>query len=502
MTVAFCVLALWGRWAVTDIHCRLTSLVENQLPASQAISKINTTLRAWNYAALNSVLEGHAKQAESFLQEVAVREDAAYQQITALREVPWLPSEGHRLLDDVHLTLEEAARLHHEFMHLESEGRREEAVVLYREQLRSRTDRLEAAMADLRTLRETLLADAVQAARYRLDQVAHTAYWIIGLTFLGTVLVAFTSAQRISRGVSAAVQAADEVAREVLHCRLSSAGGTDEAAYLKNHVSAMRAALEASFAERGLMEQHLRRLDAELAHAARLSTMGEMASGMAHELNQPLAAIAAYTQACLERAAGDQLQTENLRGTLQKTAAQAQRAGTIVRRMRDFVRREPARPALLDLNDTVREALSLADFEVRRNGVRVEFVEGRPAPLVWADRIELEQVIINLIRNGIEAMAASDEGHRRLWIRTAVVGDSEVRVTVVDSGVGLPAEHRRNLFKPFFTTKPNGLGMGLAVSRSLVEARGGRLWAEPNPEGGAGFTFSLPHGKVGYGHHG
>lgn len=231
-----------------------------------------------------------------------------------------------------------------------------------------------------------------------------------------------------------------------------------------------------------------RRHREEMEHGARLALLGEMASSLAHEINQPLAAIANYASGCQRRIAAG-TDAEGVAEAVHRIAGQAERAAGIVKRMRAFVRKRIPEPQLLDLNEPVREALGLFQATAARLGVSLATRLAEPLPKVRADRVQMEQVVLNLLKNAADAMAALPT--RRLTIATAP-GATGIEVAVSDSGPGLAPEARQHLFEPFFTTKPDGLGLGLSLSRSIVEAHGGHLWAEDAPEGGACFRFTIP----------
>ncbi len=242
--------------------------------------------------------------------------------------------------------------------------------------------------------------------------------------------------------------------------------------------------------ERKEARERARQQEEKLAATARLVTMGEMASALAHELNQPLAAIAGYTTGSLNLlAAGGP--APGVEEALRKAAQQAQRAGQIIRRVHEFVRqREPTRQAVR-LNATVEEAVGFAEAEARKRQVRISLALAEDAPELQADPVLLQQVLLNLIRNGMDAMAATPAGERRLEVTVSRAGPA-VAVAVADRGCGLTPEVRDRMFQPFFTTKAGGMGMGLHICRSVMETHGGRVWAEPNPGGGTVFAFSLP----------
>ncbi|HUW84903.1 MAG TPA: PAS domain-containing protein [Phycisphaerae bacterium] len=234
-----------------------------------------------------------------------------------------------------------------------------------------------------------------------------------------------------------------------------------------------------------------RHLD-ELAHVARVNTMGEMASALSHELSQPLAAIAAYTQGCIRRLRSAQGDPHEMIEPMEQVTKQAQRAGEIIRRLRAFVRRTDPHRSTVDINELVREGAALDEADVRQANVSLHFDLTPDLPLVLADPVEIEQVVLNLLRNGIEAMDATEPGHRRLVLQTSRSADKHIEVAVADTGRGLPPTLQDRIFEPFVTTKPRGMGMGLSISRSIIEAHGGRLWVTPNAERGVTFHFSLP----------
>ncbi len=258
-----------------------------------------------------------------------------------------------------------------------------------------------------------------------------------------------------------------------------------------NHVYRI-AGLAEDITARKLAEDQLRRQQVELAKMARLSLAVELASNMAHELNQPLAAIVAYTQACVTLLRQDQTDPRILTGTLEEVAHQAMRAGGIIRHLRDLVRKHPTTQIALDLNALIRSVVHYAQSELRLNDtvLRLELTE--PLPAVLADDIQIQLVVLYLLRNAIEAMHQTEIGARELTIRTAPAEANTVQVTLRDTGHGLTTEADDRLFQPFFTTKPGGMGLSLSVSRSIIESQGGRLWATPNPDRGAAFHFTLP----------
>jgi two-component system, LuxR family, sensor kinase FixL len=242
---------------------------------------------------------------------------------------------------------------------------------------------------------------------------------------------------------------------------------------------------------RRLAEERLRELQSELIHVTRLSAMGEMASALAHELNQPLTAIINYAQAT--RRLVDVVDAERraaLVNLLEKTSQQASRAGQIIHRLRQFIAKGETERALEDVNAVVEEASALALIGTAGRGIAVRREFSRDLPPVLIDKIQIHQVITNLIRNSVDALAAVQL--REILIRTRRAGPHEVEIAIADTGPGLEPEVAGRLFQPFVTTKPGGMGIGLSICRSIVEAHGGKLWVSENPGGGAVFAMRLP----------
>jgi len=265
-------------------------------------------------------------------------------------------------------------------------------------------------------------------------------------------------------------------------------GGPDKSALA---AGAMATRLAAIIVERAQAAVRAREQLAQLAHVARLATMGEMASGLAHELNQPLCAIVNFTEACAELVSRNEQDANQLVRALREVARQAERAGEVIRRLRAFVKRgEPERQAV-DINGVARDVAALTGAEVRDSDVRVRLKLATRLPPVYADAIQVEQVLVNLVRNACEAMREGASPSRVLVIET-VRRRGEVEVKLSDSGPGISEEVRRRLFEPFFTTKRNGMGMGLSISRSILEAHEGRIWVTPQKPGGTTFHFTLP----------
>ncbi|CAO3434036.1 Two-component system sensor histidine kinase/response regulator hybrid [Azospirillum doebereinerae] len=243
--------------------------------------------------------------------------------------------------------------------------------------------------------------------------------------------------------------------------------------------------------ERKRAEELARQQQERLQQTSRLITMGEMASTLAHELNQPLSAIASYCTGCLNRLRSGQFDTQEVAAALDKLAAQARRAGLIVRRVHDFVRKNEPNVAPCSLSRVLEDCVGLMEADAARLGVRVELDAPAGLPPVPGDRILLQQVVLNLMRNGIEAMAKTPRARRRLSV-SVVRADGALLTAIRDHGCGIAPEITEGLFSPFFTTKSEGMGMGLNICRSIVEHHHGRLWFEAAPDGGTRFLFSLP----------
>jgi two-component system sensor histidine kinase DctS len=243
--------------------------------------------------------------------------------------------------------------------------------------------------------------------------------------------------------------------------------------------------------ERKRARELVRQREEKLAATARLVTMGEMASTIAHELNQPLSAIASYTTGCVNLIEAGDLGGAELRDALRKTAEQAQRAGRIIRRVHDFVRKSEPTRGPVRMNAVIEEAVGFSEAEARKRRVTIRTCPAAGDPEILADRLLLQQVVLNLLRNAMDAMAATPPERRE--IRVVTEGSAElITVSISDRGCGIDPGVREKLFEPFFTTKGEGMGMGLNICRSIMELHRGRVWAEPNPGGGTVFSFSLP----------
>lgn len=244
--------------------------------------------------------------------------------------------------------------------------------------------------------------------------------------------------------------------------------------------------------ERQQTEARLQELQSELVHVSRLMAMGEMASSLAHELNQPLSAIANYLQGSNQLL--DQNEAGNIprvREALNKAADQALRAGEIIRRLREFVARGETDMKVESVSKLLEEASALALVGARQQAIQLRIRVDANADLVFADRVQVQQVILNLIRNAVEAMVEAASARRELLITTAPLDEDMLEIVIADTGPGISPAISAELFQPFVTTKSQGMGIGLSISRTIVEAHGGRISAESNPEGGTIFRLTL-----------
>lgn len=275
----------------------------------------------------------------------------------------------------------------------------------------------------------------------------------------------------------------------------------DEVAELRATIADLRARiheLESAMGPRAEAEERLRRSQEEaretrerLAHVARISTLGEMATGIAHEINQPLAAVATYAHACGRMIRSRMTNDVELLETLDRISHEALRAGAIINKVKDLVRRRDSHLVVCDLNGLVRDVAGLAGVDAQHNGLHLRLSLADKLPAISADPVQIQQVILNLIRNGIEAMEGCD-GECVVLLRTRDAGNEGVVCSVVDCGTGLAEDQEARLFTPFHTTKESGMGMGLSISRTIVRAHGGTLWFTRNPDCGTTFHFSLP----------
>ena len=250
-------------------------------------------------------------------------------------------------------------------------------------------------------------------------------------------------------------------------------------------------ALREQLTERRRADEALRETQVELAHVTRVTTIGGLAAAIAHEINQPLAAVITNGNACLRWLAGTTPNLDEARQAVGRIIRDGNRASDVIAKIRALLRKTGTEKERLDMNDVIREVVALAQSEIRRNGVALRAQLEGDLPPVLGDRVQLQQVVLNLIMNGIEAMSAVGDRARELIISTQSGEIDQVHVTVQDSGIGLDPKSMERIFDAFYTTKAEGMGMGLAISRSIVENHDGRLWAVPNDGPGATFQFTL-----------
>lgn len=252
-------------------------------------------------------------------------------------------------------------------------------------------------------------------------------------------------------------------------------------------------ALVRDISERKLKEQLEKQHLDELAHVARLGLMGELASGIAHEINQPITAIAAYSQVSLRLVEDDKPDLKTIHETLQKVVEQALRAGEIIRRMREFISNHTKHISTVEINQLARDAVELCCDDCQQLAIKVEFDLEQEMPMVSIDHIQIEQVLINLVKNSIDALSdIPDEKLRLLTIQTHLTDEQSIEVRVKDNGPGIDKAKMGQIFNPFYTTKENGMGMGLSICRSIVEAHNGMLRFNSEKGKGSTFYFTLP----------
>jgi two-component system, NtrC family, sensor kinase len=346
-------------------------------------------------------------------------------------------------------------------------------------------------------------ADSIRAYRAAVEALASASARDQALVF-GLLVASFVAAVVVARlflgrRVLGRLQ---QVSRHLRHGDPGAAGsphlpidGDDEIAEMaravEQFVEDRRRLVEAEReAERRKAEEALRATEAELARVGRILSMGEMAASIAHEVNQPLAAIVLNGKACLRWLSGAPPDLAEARGSVKHIVDDATRAAEVISRIRAFTGKNKAERGPVDLNELIGQVLVLARGDLQKSRIRTELQ--RDLPLVLADRIQTQQVLLNLLMNAIDAMRDVNGGPRELLIQTLPHASGYVLVAVRDTGVGLDPHTQRRIFDAFYTTKPGGLGMGLSISRTIVENHGGRLWVEPNEGPGATFRFTLP----------
>jgi C4-dicarboxylate-specific signal transduction histidine kinase len=246
--------------------------------------------------------------------------------------------------------------------------------------------------------------------------------------------------------------------------------------------------------ESRVAEEALNRARSELAHVARVATLSTLTASITHEVNQPLSGIITNAGTCLRMLDANPPNVDGARETARRTIRDGHRASEVVTRLRALFKKKEFTLEPLDLNEATQEVVALSLSELQRNRVIVQSELADDLPSIIGDRVQLQQVVLNLLRNASDAMVGVDDRPRQLLIRTEREGSDRVRVTVRDAGTGFDRQSMDKLFDPFYTTKSDGMGIGLSVSRSIVERHHGRLWAEPNDGPGATFSFSIPCG--------
>jgi C4-dicarboxylate-specific signal transduction histidine kinase len=262
----------------------------------------------------------------------------------------------------------------------------------------------------------------------------------------------------------------------------------ERTAELKNANEAILNQIE----EQRRTEETLQTTRTELARVVRITTIGELTASIAHEVNQPLAAVVANADACVAWLALESPDLAEARAAAERATMGATRASEVISRIRSLIDKTAPERAPVRLNEVILETVALAESQALRNQVLVELELSAGLPLVLGDKIQLQQVLLNLMINGIEAMTGVCDRSRQLLIRSQVQDDNQICISIHDNGIGVSAEDMARLFEPFFTTRSQGIGMGLPISRSIVEAHGGRLWAESTENQGSIFQFTLP----------
>jgi C4-dicarboxylate-specific signal transduction histidine kinase len=274
-------------------------------------------------------------------------------------------------------------------------------------------------------------------------------------------------------------------ARDELEARVA-----ERTAELKN----ANDALVRQMAEQNRTEEALQTTRSELARVARITTIGELTASIAHEVNQPLAAVVANADACVAWLSREHPDLVEARAAADRATQGATRASEVIARIRSLISKATPEKSRVQINQVIEQTAALAEGQASRNDITIKFELSPDLPYVLGDSVQLQQVMVNLLMNGIEAMTSVTDRPRTLVIRSEPQSGAQIRVSVQDSGVGVSPNVMGRLFEPFFTTRAKGMGMGLPISRSIIEAHGGRLWAESNGSGGAIFQFTLPSG--------
>jgi C4-dicarboxylate-specific signal transduction histidine kinase len=298
------------------------------------------------------------------------------------------------------------------------------------------------------------------------------------IVFLGTALLITRVMSQRNRAQAALQKVLSELESKVQERTAELAKSNDD--------------LRGEIRERQRAEEALQKAQAELAHVARVMTLGELTASISHEVNQPIAAVVTNGQVCLRLLALETPRPDDVRTTVERIVRDAHRASEVIQRIRALAKRTEPQMVSLDINDVIHEAILLVQREVLSHGVSLRTELASALPPVLGDRIQLQQVVINLLINGVEAMAPIADRPREIVIRSERDESGQVHVAVQDSGIGIDSETAERLFSAFFTTKPSGMGMGLSISRSIIRAHGGRLWVSPNVDHGAAFQFTVP----------
>jgi C4-dicarboxylate-specific signal transduction histidine kinase len=275
----------------------------------------------------------------------------------------------------------------------------------------------------------------------------------------------------------------------IKHVHVVSHGARDAAGQIE-HTGAVQ-----DITDRRRAEAALEQLQSDLAHVARVTTLGALTASIAHEINQPLAGILTNASTCLRMLSTEPPNVEGARDTARRTMRDGHRASEVITRLRALFRKQDATTAAVDVNEATREVLALARSELQRSRVRVRADLAADLPPVTGDRVQLQQVILNLLLNAADALRGVDDRPRQVVLRTARDNGDGVHLAVQDTGVGFAPHEVDRLFDAFYTTKSGGMGIGLAVSRAIIERHQGRLWAALNEGPGATFAFVLPRGR-------
>lgn len=300
------------------------------------------------------------------------------------------------------------------------------------------------------------------------------------LTFVACEVVATQLISWRRRAEDALRQARDELEVRVAERTLE----------LENANNALLKQME----EQRRTEETLQATRAELTRAARITTIGELTASIAHEVNQPLAAVVANADACVAWLSRDHPDLAEARAAAERATEGATRASDVIARIRSLITRATPQKSRVEINQIIEQTAALAEAQAARNNTAITLELAPDSPCALGDSIQLQQVILNLVINGIEAMTTVTDRPRTLTLSSESQDGGQIRVAVHDSGIGLSDEVKKRLFEPFFTTRTKGMGMGLSISRSIIEAHGGRLWAESNGSGGSVFQFILPKG--------